>query len=237
MGNKDPMRILLVEDEQELRKGIELNLNAEGFQTVACKDATEALEEVRNRRGEFHLGVFDIMFPGDMDGLELVRTIRNEGYRFPVIFLTARSRLEDKLEGFEAGADDYLTKPFDLPELLARVKVRSRQKQEALDRTDSISIGKLELDLKAATVRTRKGEVAARFNEREIQILKLLCEHRGQPVSRDMILDTVWGQGEYPTNRTIDNYIVKFRKIFEKDPHHPDHFITRHGVGYELSRQ
>jgi two-component system, OmpR family, alkaline phosphatase synthesis response regulator PhoP len=225
--------ILLLEDEPTIRKGIILNLQAEGYHVLDCDDVKSATAILHEYRDKIRLGIFDVMLPGDTDGIAFCRSVRKEGLRFPVIFLTAKSRLEDKLSGFEAGGDDYLTKPFELEELLARIKVRLRKSSgEAV----TTKIGAMTLDLVAGSTVTLSGETV-RFNERELNILKLFVENRGFPVSRDLILDRVWGTAEFPTNRTIDNYIVKFRKIFEPDPAEPKYFITRHGTGYELSNE
>ncbi len=225
-------RILLVEDETSLRRGIRLNLEAEGYRVTDFSSASDALSGMESDE-DYSLGIIDVMMPDEMDGLELCRRIRARNLHFPVIFLTARGRLEDKLEGFEAGGDDYMTKPFDLEELLARIKVRLRKKS----RPSEIRIGSFLVDLKAGSAQEEKSGKVVRFNERELNILKLLVEHRGSPVSRDAILDSVWGTAEFPTNRTIDNYMVKFRKIFEPDPRQPRYIITRHGTGYELSEE
>ncbi len=226
-------RILLAEDEDGIRRGVKLNLEADGYAVDDYPDAASALAAAVRRSGRYSLGIFDVMMPGGTDGTELCRQIRAKGYVFPVIFLTAKNRLNDKLEGFSAGGDDYLTKPFDLEELLARVKARLTIRMVSED----IRIGDFVIDLDARTAtHTETGDLV-RFNERETGILRLLIENRGRPVSRQMIMASAWdAQAESPTNRTIDNYIVKFRKIFEKSPHNPEMFITRHGTGYELSK-
>lgn len=221
--------ILLIEDEPFLRKGIRLNLEAEGYRVLEYESADSALKKQASF-ADVSLGIFDIMLPGEMDGLELCRKIRSRS-DFPVIFLTARSGLDDKLEAFQAGADDYLTKPFDLEELLARVQVRLRNRPSA---SVSETIGDFKLDLESGMATSSSGDVI-RFNDREKKILQLLVQHRGRPVHRSDILDHAWSTAESPTNRTVDNYIVKFRKIFEEDPGQPRWFITRHGQGYELA--
>lgn len=220
-------QILLVEDEAGIRKLVRINLESEGFQVQDFADAESALEFM-NTKPAMALGILDLMLPGKLDGISLCELLRQKGFQFPVIFLTARGRLEDKLQAFKSGADDYLTKPFELEELLARVHARLGRRQRA-------RIGHHEVDIGGKSAVADSGEVI-RFNEREMQVLQLLIENRGRPVSRDEILDQVWG-AEFPTNRTIDNFIVKFRKIFEKDPANPVHFVTRHGLGYELSKE
>ena len=227
-----PDRILLVEDEERLRKGIRLNLEAEGYEVFEFKNGETALAGLDASDAPIDLGILDIMMPGAIDGLELCRRLRARRLLFPVLFLTARSDVEDKLAGLNAGADVYLTKPFDLGELLARVAAGLRRTR--WDKTPDLRIGAYVIDLAGASARGDAGDVV-RFNEREAEILRLLLENRGRPVSRDQILDRAWSTAEYPTNRTIDNYIVKFRKIFEEEPQSPRYFITRHGTGYELA--
>ncbi len=198
------------------------------------EDADHAAAAVRDENGAFALGVFDVMLPGSKDGVDLCRTLREEGHLFPVIFLTAKNRIEDKIRAFDSGGDDYLTKPFELEELLARVKARMKRPAATLR---EVRIGAHVVDLDSATAREIATGKIERFNERETAILQLLLAHRGRPVTRDKILDHVWGESDFPTNRTIDNYIVKFRRIFEEDQRNPRIFITRHGTGYELANE
>ncbi|MEQ8351251.1 MAG: response regulator transcription factor [Leptospiraceae bacterium] len=230
MSGSSITTILLVEDEPFLRKGIRLNLEAEGYQVIDFERADQVLEQ-QSSFSDIALGIFDIMLPGELDGLELCRRIRARS-DFPVIFLTARSGLDDKLEAFRSGADDYLTKPFELEELLVRVQARLKNRPAS---QVSETIGEYKLELESG-VATSPSDEMIRFNEREIKILRLLVQNRGRPVHRNEILDHAWSSAESPTNRTVDNYIVKFRKIFEDDPTNPRWFITRHGQGYELAR-
>lgn len=230
MSGSSVTTILLVEDEPFLRKGIRLNLEAEGYQVIDFERADQVLEQ-QSSFSDIALGIFDIMLPGELDGLELCRRIRARS-DFPVIFLTARSGLDDKLEAFRSGADDYLTKPFELEELLVRVQARLKNRPAS---QVSETIGEYKLELESG-VATSPSDEMIRFNEREIKILRLLVQNRGRPVHRNEILDHAWSSAESPTNRTVDNYIVKFRKIFEDDPTNPRWFITRHGQGYELAR-
>lgn len=243
MAHREKQKILLVEDENRLRKGIRLNLEAEGYTVTEYANADAALNELRAPESDrlsfpdFDLGILDIMMPGAADGLELCRRLRDGRHYFPLIFLSARNGVDDRIAGLAAGADDYLTKPFDLSELLARVAASLRRNQwDAREEGNPppTFIGEVRIDLANASAHSPAGEVF-RFNEREFAILQLLLEHRGRPVSRDQILDRVWGTAEYPSNRTIDNYIVKFRKIFEAEPQAPRYIITRHGTGYELA--
>ncbi len=205
-----------------------MNLEAEGFRVLEFADADSALAKFTKDKPPVALGILDIMLPGKLNGLDLCARLRGEGAQFPVIFLTARGRLEDKLAGFKSGGDDYMTKPFELEELIARIYAR-------LGRRARTRIGRWQLDFEAATAESDSGEIV-RFNDKEIKMLSVLAQNRGKPVRRDDILDQVWG-ADFPTNRTIDNFIVKFRKIFEEDPANPVHFVTRHGTGYELSEE
>ncbi len=224
--------ILVLEDEPTLRNGLRRNLEAEGFR-VEDFDAAEAALDRLLGGATYALAIVDIGLAGAMDGLSFCRSLREQGRALPVLMLTARGELPDRLAGFEAGADDYLPKPFDLEELLARTRACLRRGPTAADRW---RIGEFLVDPQAFSVRRADGaEGPVRLNEREMRILTLLVQNRGRPVSRDEILDSVWGQEEFPTNRTIDNYIVKFRKIFEPDPRSPVYFLTRHGLGYELA--
>ncbi|MCE9596870.1 MAG: response regulator transcription factor [Spirochaetia bacterium] len=219
-------KILLVEDDPVLRKGIKLNVEAEGFVVEDFAQADRVFDAMTTKPVRYALGILDIMMPGTMDGIDLCKKLRQHGHEFPVIFLTARGRIEDKLKAFSSGADDYMTKPFELEELIARLHIRLGRKQ-------LVRIGRFTLDLSSACA-TAPGESTIRFNDKEIQLLQVLVQNRGKPVKRDFLLENVWG-ADLPTTRSIDNFIVKFRKIFEKDPAEPIYFITRHGVGYELS--
>ncbi len=225
--------ILLVEDENDLRKGIVLNLKEEGYAPIDFASADQALAN-ESQWSSVKLAIIDVMMPGRLDGFQFCRAIREKKYTFPIIFLTARSRLEDKLTGFELGGDDYLTKPFDLEELLARIAARLRHPESGQTTEAEVKIGEWIYHLNSSSATSNLTGEVVRFNDRESRILALLIQERGKPVSRDLILDRVWGEGEFPTNRTIDNFIVKFRKIFEVDPGAPKLFLTRHGMGYEL---
>lgn len=225
-------KILLVEDEPVLRKGIRLNLEEEGYIVEAFENAEVLMRDRPDLLGgacPFDLAVLDVMLPGRTQGVELCRLLKSR-WPLPVVFLTARSRLEQKLEAFDAGADDYIVKPFELEELLARIRARLKgwRPREA-------RIGNYKIDFaRDMAIQNDTGE-EIRLTEKEIGILNLLLENRGRAVSRDEILDRVWGMAEFPTNRSIDNFIVKFRRIFEKDASRPVLFITRHGKGYELA--
>ncbi|MFH1299835.1 MAG: response regulator transcription factor [Planctomycetota bacterium] len=224
--------ILLVEDDKHLADGLGMNLEAEGYQVVSVADGNEAFNEFS--RGLFDLILLDIMLPGK-DGLAICRDIRAAGHTVPILFLTARDQKDQKIEGLVAGGDDYITKPFDVAELLARIQgIFRRQAWLAAE-----SSGAGMYDLKGHRVNFKTFEVDGprgkfTLTRKECMVLKYLIEREGEVVSRDQLLDAVWGYNIYPTNRTIDNFILKIRKIFEDDPRNPKHFETIRGVGYRF---
>ncbi len=224
-------RILVVEDDAHLADGLQINLELEGYEVLLAGSAEEGLELWR--AGGIELALLDVMLPG-MDGFSLCRQIRQEGDRLPVLFLTARSAGQDRIRGLDEGGDDYITKPFELKELLARIKSIFRRQDWFRGQTvaSQVKIGRATIDLRAYKAETKSGTVT--LKEKETMILRLLCEHQGEAVDRQTILDRVWGFGAYPTTRTVDNFILSLRKIIEKDPHHPRHILTVHGVGYKL---
>jgi len=224
-------RILVVEDDAHLADGLRINLELEGYEPLVAGSAEEGLETWR--RGGIELILLDVMLPG-MDGFEFCRRVRHEGDRVPILFLTARSAGQDRIQGLDIGADDYITKPFDLAELLARVKSLFRRQDWFRGRKSPqiLGIGRAEVNLRSYRAATPDGSVD--LKEKEAMILRLLVEHAGEPVSRETILDRVWGFGAYPTTRTVDNFILSLRKIIESDPRKPRHILTVHGVGYRL---
>lgn len=225
-------RILVVEDDAHLADGLRINLDLEGYEPVMAGSAEQGLEIWKS--GGCELILLDVMLPG-MDGFEMCRLIRQEGDRVPILFLTARSAGQDRIHGLDQGGDDYITKPFDLQELLARIKsifrrqdwFRSREPEQVL------RVGRAEVDLRKYRAQTAEGVVE--LKEKEVMILRLLAEHAGEPVDRETILDRVWGFGAYPTTRTVDNFILSLRKIIEEDPRKPRIILTVHGVGYRLA--
>ena len=227
-------RILVVEDEPELAAGIAENLAAEGYVPEIAADGQAGLDAARRR--EHELVILDVMLPRK-DGFAVCRQLREEGNDVPILFLTAKSDLRDRNRGFEDGADDYMSKPFHLAELLLRVAAilrRSRwYKRSTLDRP-VIYFGDNEVDF-----RTYRGHSADgtehELTHKEALILRLLAEKEGQVVSRDEILDVVWGYEAFPSSRTIDNFILRLRRRFERDPRTPRYFHTVHGVGYRFT--
>ncbi len=224
-------RILVVEDDAHLADGLKINLELEGYEPLSAASAEEGLEIWR--AGGIDLILLDVMLPG-MDGFAFCRQVRNEGDRVPVLFLTARSAGQDRIRGLDEGGDDYITKPFDLAELLARIKSLFRRQDwfRGQETSNLLKIGRAEVNLRAYQAVTAEGTVD--LKEKEVMILRLLSEHEGEPVDRETILDRVWGFGAYPTTRTVDNFILSLRKIIETDPRKPRHILTVHGVGYRL---
>ena len=227
-------RILLVEDEENLREAIKLNLELEGYEVEEADTGMKALRKTEEQR--FNLIILDVMLP-EMDGFTVCQKIRMSDIDTPVIFLTAKDTSQDKVAGFKHGGDDYLTKPFNLEELLLRVKVlikhSIRGKKEA-EEIQHYKFGDNEvnfLTFKAKGVNS--SEVS--LTKKEISLLKLLIDRKDTVVSRTQILQVVWGYDIYPSTRTIDNFILTFRKYFEKDPGNPRYFHSVRGVGYKFT--
>jgi len=224
-------RILVVEDDAHLADGLQINLDLEGYEPLLAGSAEIGLDLWK--RGGVDLILMDVMLPG-MDGYELCKLIRREGDRVPILFLTARSAGQDRIRGLDEGGDDYITKPFELNELLARIKSIFRRQDwfRGQEAPDTLVIGRASVNLRAFQATTSDGSFD--LKEKEIMILRLLKEHEGEPVDRETILDRVWGFGAYPTTRTVDNFILALRKLIEEDPKQPRHILTVHGVGYRL---
>ncbi len=230
MERTNRKRLLLVEDEENLRSSLRLNFELEGYDVNTAVRGSEALERARGAR--FDGIVLDVMLP-DVDGFTICETLRLEGDRTPVLFLTARTLPADRVRGLRSG-EDYLAKPFELEELLLRVAKLVARGEEAAVATAGPSrrdFGSNSVDFGTYEVVGQRGLVK-RLTQREILLLKLLIERENQVVSREEILQKVWGYDVYPTTRTIDNFIVSFRKYFEPDPQEPRHFRSVRGVGY-----
>jgi two-component system alkaline phosphatase synthesis response regulator PhoP len=230
-ASRVPPRILVVDDEAHLAEGIRENLEAEGYETEVAHDGRAGLERIRAQ--PFDLIVLDVMMP-HMDGLELCAQIRSEGRQTPVLFLTVKGAVEDRVRGFEAGGDDYLAKPFHLKELLLRVAAILRRSNWYLGSGGTLQFGGNTIDFKTYEARAWDGSTHA-LTHKEAMILKALSERTGQIVTREEILDQVWGYEVFPSTRTIDNFIVRLRKRFERDPESPAHFHTVRGVGYRFT--
>lgn len=226
-------RILLVEDEENLRSAIRLNLEMEGYEVTEARDGKIAFNQFRS--AHFDLIILDVMLP-EMDGYTLCQKIRLENTQVPIIFLTAKGASDERVQGLKLGADDYLTKPFNLEELLLRIGSlirRGTKSAEEKSAMNTYKFGKCEINFLTFDVIGRD-EKKRQLPKREIQLLKLLIERKNEVVSREDILRTVWEYDVYPSTRTIDNYIVNFRKYFEKNPREPKHFFSVRGVGYKF---
>jgi two-component system alkaline phosphatase synthesis response regulator PhoP len=222
-------RLLLVEDEETLRSTLRMNFELEGYDVTTAVRGSEALERIRGAR--FDGIVLDVMLP-DVDGFTICETIRLEGDRTPVLFLTARTTPADRVRGLRAG-DDYLGKPFDLQELLLRVQKLAARSDAGGPVTVPAkrTFGTNSVDFETYEIVGQRG-LRKRLTQREVMLLRLLTERAGEVVSREEILQKVWGYDVFPTTRTIDNFIVSFRKYFEVDPQSPKHFRSIRGVGY-----
>jgi two-component system alkaline phosphatase synthesis response regulator PhoP len=226
--------ILIVEDEENLLKIIKLNLELEGYSVTPAITGIEALKEFRKKN--FDLILLDVMLP-EMNGFDVCEEIRKENKEVPILFLTAKGSGEDRVQGLKLGADDYLTKPFNLEELLLRIQIllkRSNNSKNTLSAPDSFKFGNNEINFITYEIKDVNGE-KTQISKREIALLKLLIERKGEVISREEILDKVWGTDVYPSSRTIDNYILAFRKYFEKSQREPEHFHSIRGVGYKFT--
>jgi two-component system alkaline phosphatase synthesis response regulator PhoP len=228
------IRILLVEDEQSLSDTIKLNLELEGYKVQAVGDGKKALRAFRQER--FDLIVLDVMLP-EMDGFTVCESIRLENQQVPILFLTAKHSSTDRINGLKIGGDDYLTKPFNLEELLLRVQIllkRSLASQEMKTNINAFDFDGFNINFSEMQVTTPEAKII-NLTKKENALLKLLIERKNEVVSREHILETVWGYDIYPSTRTIDNFIVSFRKYFETDPSNPQHFHSVRGVGYKFT--
>jgi len=225
-------RILIVEDELNMRLGLKDNLEFEGYEVETAADGAEGLAVATE--STFDLIVLDVMMP-KMSGFDVCKQLRTKGITTPIILLTAKGEEIDKVLGLELGADDYITKPFSLRELLARIKAILRRSESAPQKSgidQPVLIGKLEVTFATYSVSCNGKDV--QMSPKEIDVLRYLWENRNKAVSRDDLLNNIWGYDENPTTRTVDNFIVRIRQKIEADPNHPKIILTIHGVGYKL---
>jgi len=228
-------RLLLVEDEVNLAKGICENLEAEGYAVDLAADGAAGLDGIR--RGRFDLVILDVMLP-ELDGFAVCETARAEGIDTPVLFLTARGSSDDRVRGLEVGGDDYLPKPFDLRELLLRVRAILKRRiwyDEASADGAVLRFGENEFNFRTFQGRSWDG-IERMLNEREAMILKALSDREGEVITREDLLDRVWGFEVFPSTRVLDGFVVRLRQKFERDPDSPVHFHTVKGVGYRFTR-
>jgi len=222
--------ILIVEDEPKMREGLKDNLELEGYEVDTTGDGGDGLTKLSAR--SYDLALLDVMLP-TMSGFDVLKTVRERGITTAIIMVTAKGEEIDKVLGLELGADDYVLKPFSLRELLARVKAVMRRKDPALALAgEKVVIGRLVANLDAYTAECDGEQV--QLTAREFEVLKFLWSRRNQNVSRETLLNEVWGYDSMPTTRTIDNFIVRLRQKIEKDPSNPRHIVTVHGAGYRL---
>ncbi len=224
-------KILLAEDEENLLQVIKLNLEMEGYSLTTVVNGKDALLEAK--KNGFDLLILDVMMPG-INGFDVCKEFRKSNTETPVLFLTARGSGEDRVTGLKIGADDYLVKPFNLEELLLRVKILLGRNKKTQIVAEDYSFGEFKINFKTYEI-FEKDKKIAELGNREIQLLKLLIDKENQVVSREEILDLIWGEDTFPTSRTIDNYILIFRKYFEKNPREPRYFHSVRGVGYKFT--
>ena len=224
-------KILIIEDEQDLIKGLKLNLSDEGYNIDWAVNGKDGLRKAIEESPD--LIILDIMLP-EVNGLDVCRELRHKNINTPVIMLTAKGEEIDKVVGLEIGADDYITKPFSIRELIARIKARLRSaEREAKTEIKSYSFGEIEIDFIRFKAKRKDEEIG--FSSLEFEILKYFINHRGELVSRDDLLDKIWGYESYPTTRTIDNHILKLRKKIEDEPSQPRYILSVYGGGYRFT--
>lgn len=226
--------ILLVEDEENLHEALKLNLELEGYEVSSAFDGAQALKAVQNEY--FDLIIMDVMLP-ELDGISVSENIRLQGNEVPILILSAKNSSADRILGLKKGADDYLTKPFNLEELLLRVnklihKSRRISAKEAI--ADEYNFGRNNINFKALEATNKLGKKFL-LTKKEAMLLKLLIENKNEVVPREKILQAVWGYNVYPTTRTIDNFILNFRKYFEENSRKPKYFHSVRSIGYKFS--
>ncbi|HET8647590.1 MAG TPA: response regulator transcription factor [Vicinamibacteria bacterium] len=222
-------KILIVEDEPDMVLGLKDNFEFEGYEVVTASDGAAGLERARSEKPD--LLVLDIMLP-KLSGLEVCKTLRAEGFRAPIIMLTARGQEIDKVVGLELGADDYVTKPFSIRELLARVRAILRRTDGGRKRLSRYRFADLDLDFE--TYRATRGSERLDMSPREFELLRYLIERKGETVTRDQLLEDVWGYESYPSTRTVDTHIAKLRAKIGDSGSEPRYIMTIHGVGYKF---
>jgi len=224
-------RAVVIEDDELINRLISLNLKSNGYQVSSHLSAEDFLET--GEQPPFDIMILDLRLPG-MNGLELIKHIREKGLNAPILMLTVEQHLPTKIEAFDSGADDYLSKPFDMEELIARVKrIIIRSTGERVIPSDQIVIiNRYKINLSTRTCESSQGQVI--LSEKEVRLLSYFSLHAGRTLSREDILEEVWGMDVDPTPRTIDNFVAKFRKLFEDSPESPRHFITVRNRGYRF---
>jgi len=234
MSTERKTSILLVEDEENLHEALKLNLELEGYDVTSALDGAAALKAVQSEY--FDLIILDVMLP-EMDGITVTETVRISNNEVPILILSAKNSSADRVLGLKKGADDYLTKPFNLEELLLRVHKLINKNKKLQDKStvaDTYTFGNNTVDFKAQEATKNDGKKIP-LSKKETMLLKLLIENKNEVVPREKILQSVWGYNVYPTTRTIDNFILNFRKYFEEDSRNPKYFHSVRGVGYKYA--
>ena len=224
-------RILIVEDDGALLRGLVDSFKAEHFAVEACSDGEEGYAAARKKK--IDLIILNVMLPG-MTGFDICKRLRMEGVKTPILMLTGKGEEIDKVMGIEFGADDYVTKPFSVKELVARVKAILRRQADIQTALNEKSVGDVYVDFKKQEA--KKGRKSLDLSAKEFQLLKYFAEREGQVISRNQLLDDVWGYEAMPTTRTVDNYILSLRKKIETNPSKPKHLLTVHTAGYKFER-
>ena len=222
-------KILIIEDDPATLSGLEDVLKSEHFQVVSDLNGQSGFEQAKNKI--FDLIILDLILP-DKNGIEICKDLRNLGLNTPILMLTGKKEEVDKVLGLEIGADDYVTKPFSVRELLARVKAILRRKPDLKPDIDEYSFDGIYLDFKGRSA--LKDKKSFDLSNLEFKVLKFFVQHEGEVIERNKLLDEVWGYKNYPSTRTVDNFILSLRKKIEVDPAHPKHILTIHGAGYKF---
>ena len=225
--NTDRERILLVEDETAMRIALQDALEAEGYRVLTAADGQTGLDRALKEKPA--LVLLDVMLP-KLNGFEICAHLRRLGNSLPVLMLTAKGMVSDRVKGLEAGADDYLCKPFETTELVARIHALLRRVQRQTQSCEKLHLGPVEIDLVKQLA--RRGQTPLHFSAKEFAMLRLMAQTPGEPVPRERFLDVVWGYGAFPTTRTVDMHMASLRRKIEKNPEEPKWLLTVHGVGY-----
>jgi len=220
--------ILIVEDEEQMRLGLRDNLEFEDYEVDMAADGEEGLKKILNNT--YDLILLDVMMP-KMSGFDVCKKVRSKDISTPILMLTAKGEEIDKVLGLELGADDYITKPFSLRELLARIKAVLRRSDKSGSQTSKAQVGKLTINF--STYEAYDQEEAVTMSHKEFEVLKYLCDHINETVERDTLLNDIWGYDNMTTTRTVDNFVLKLRQKIETDPANPKHILTVHGIGYK----
>ena len=223
------VKVLIIEDEPNMIVGLKDSCEYEGYEVSVARNGKEGLEKASTEKVDIIL--LDVMLPL-MSGIDVCRTLRTRGIETPIVMLTARGQEMDKVVGLEVGADDYVTKPFSIKELLARIRAHLRRAAKEVVKLEGFAFGDIELNFKKYTA-CKRGQVLE-LSAREFEILHYLIRHRGEIVTRDQLLDEVWGYDSTPVTRTVDNHIARLRQKIEQDPSKPQHIITVHRLGYRF---